>query len=120
MDNNSIKLPESPNKKRFFISIRSKMLLYFGFAFTTILVMYTLSEIYGIPFTRFVGKYKEQQSEVFKNLSTVADMKKERLMHWLKERRGDTRVLSRSIAIKTHIESLMPIIKENVSSTNEA
>ena len=75
-DKTSINTVRSPDKKEFFLSIRSKMLIYFGSMFILILIIYVLSEIFGIPFTTFKGEYNQHQSEVFRNLNLFADLKK--------------------------------------------
>ncbi|MFQ5686427.1 MAG: ATP-binding protein [Candidatus Scalindua sp.] len=105
-----------PDKKGFFFSIRSKMLIYFGSMFIIVLIMFLLSDIFGIPFTTFRGSYKQEQSEVFQNLSLVADLKKERLLRWIEERRDDSRVLSESSIIRSYIASLLPVIHENFAN----
>jgi signal transduction histidine kinase len=102
-----------PDKKQFFFSIRSKMLIYFGSMFIMILIIFVLSEIFGIPFTTFRGEYKQHQSEVFRNLNLFADLKKERLLRWVKERRDDSKVLSESTIIRSHVASLLPLVNEN-------
>ncbi len=110
-DNNA----EVSDKKRFFISIRSKMLIYFGSIFLIILVIYILSELFGIPFTIFKGEYKQYQTEVFRNLNLVADLKKERFKRWMEERRDDAKVLSESNILRSYVVSLSPIIDKNIS-----
>ena len=101
-------------KKQFFLSIRSKILIYFGSIFTKTLTLFVLSEMFGIPFTNFKGEYERHQSDVFRNLNLVADLKKERLKHWVEERRGDARVLSESTMIRSHVVSLLPLVDENI------
>jgi signal transduction histidine kinase len=115
-DKTSINTVRSPDKKGFFLSIRSKMLIYFGSMFIMILIIFVLSEIFGIPFTTFRGEYKQHQSEVFQNLNMVADLKKERLLRWMEERRDDARILSESSMIKSYIASLLPVINENIGN----
>ncbi len=102
------------DKKGLFLSIRSKMLIYFGSIFTIALTLFVLSEMFGIPFTDFKGEYERHQSEVFRNLNLVADLKKERLKNWIEERRGDARVLSESTMIRSHVTSLLPLVNENI------
>ncbi|MCP4271487.1 MAG: hypothetical protein GY781_05890, partial [Gammaproteobacteria bacterium] len=102
------------NKAGLFLSIRSKMLIYFGSAFTLILILFVLSEMFGVPFTNFKGEYKQHQYEVFLNLNLVADLKKERLKNWIEERRGDARVLSESTMIRSHVASLLPLVDEDI------
>ncbi|MBI5186424.1 MAG: HAMP domain-containing protein [Nitrospinae bacterium] len=80
--------------KGFFHGLRWRMILSFGLLFSVILAGMELVEIFGVPFTPLKGKYDQRKAEVFRNLSLVADLKKERLELWLKERLGDSKVLS--------------------------
>ena len=102
------------DKKGLFLSIRSKVFIYFGSIFTITLVLFVLSEMFGIPFTNFKGEYEQHQSDVFRNLNLVADLKKERLKLWMEERRGDARVLSESTMIKSYVGTLLPLVDENI------
>ena len=113
-DNASNNNLSKPNKKGLFLSIRSKILIYFGSMFTIALALFILSEMFGIPFTHFKGEYERYQSDVFRNLNLVADLKKERLEDWVKERRGDARVLSESTMIKSYVKTLLPLVDENI------
>ena len=111
-----IKYSENPTQRGFFFGIRLKMLLYFGLMFIAILVTLKLFEIFGIPFTNFGGEYRQHQTEVLRNLNMVADLKKERLMRWVEERRDDTKVLSESKILRSFIARLIPVIKENIAN----
>ncbi len=103
------------DKKGLALSIRSKMFIYFGSIFVITLTIFVLSETFGIPFTNFRGIYKREQSEVFQQLSLVADLKKGRLERWMKERRDDARVLSESSILTSYVISLLPIIDKNIA-----
>ncbi len=105
-----------PDKKSVFFSIRSKMLVYFGSIFIITMAIFIFSDIFGVPFTNFRGDYKQHQYEVFKSLKLVAGLKKERLIHWLEERRDDARVFSRSSVIKSSVAQLLPVINENIAN----
>lgn len=70
------------------------MILSFGLLLSAILAGMELVETFGIPFTQLTGKYDQRKAEVFRNLNLIADLKKERLERWLKERRDDSKVLS--------------------------
>ena len=111
-----IKNSEDPTQRGFFFSIRAKMLIYFGLALATIFIIDKLLEIYGVPFTNFGGEYRHHQSEVLQNLNLVADLKKERLLHWMEERRDDTKVLSESKILGSFVARLIPLIKENIAN----
>ncbi|HDY66611.1 MAG TPA: HAMP domain-containing protein [Candidatus Scalindua sp.] len=111
-----IKNSENPTQRGFFFGIRSKMLLYFGLMTIAILVTLKLFEIYGMPFTNFGGEYSHHQSEALRNLNLVADLKKERLLHWVEERRDDAKVLSESKILRSFVARLIPVIKENIAN----
>ncbi len=102
-------------KRGFVLSIRSKMLIYFGSIFIIILTIYILSELFGVPFTTFKGEYEQHQIEVFQNLNLVADLKKDRIERWMDERRGDARVLSESSILTSYVVSLLPIIDKSIA-----
>lgn len=104
----------APFKKGVLFNLRSRMFMAFGALFIIILVMLKCIEIKGIPFTNFGGEYLQQQSEVFRNLNLVADLKKERLLQWIEERRDDTKVLAESSIIQFYIKSILTEIEKNV------
>ena len=110
--NNNLSVPD---KKGFALSIRSKMLIYFGSIFVITLIIFVLSEIFGVPFTNFRGIYNREQSEVFQQLNLVADLKKDRIKRWMEERRDDARVLSESSILKSYVVSLLPVIDKNIA-----
>ncbi len=105
-----------PDKKGFFLSIRSKMLIYFGSMIFVMLLIFVLADIYGIPFTTFRGVYKKEQAEAFQNLSLVADLKKERLLRWMKERMNDTSTLAENSLTSSCVASLQPVVNENIAN----
>lgn len=102
-----------PDKKGVFFSIRSKMLMYFGSMYIISLILFIVLDVFGVPFTTFRGGYRQQQSEVFQNLNMVADLKKERLLHWMKECKGDAKVLSESGIVQSQVAALLRVMKEN-------
>ena len=112
-DKASINNLRGPERNEFFLGIRSKMLIYFGSMYVIILILFVLSELFGVPFTDFRGLYSQEQSEVFQHLNLVADLKKERIQHWVVARRDDVRVLSESSIIKPYVAALMPVINKN-------
>ena len=113
-DNASNNNLNEPDKKEPGLSIRSKMLIYFGSIFVIALIIFVLSETFGVPFTNFRGEYNQEQSEVFQHLNLIADLKKERIQRWIEERRGDSMALSESSIIRANIVALMPEINRNV------
>ena len=105
-----------PDKKGFHLNIRSKMLIFFGSKILVMLALFILADIYGIPFTDFRGVYKKEEAEAFQNLSLVADMKKARLMRWMKERISDASVLAENNLTIKCVATVLPIVNEKVTS----
>src|SRR3972149_316707 len=112
-DKPSINNLRNRDKKGGFLSIRSKMFIYFGLMFILVLTMFVSLDLYGIPFTNFRGLFKQKQSESLRNLNLVADLKKERMARWLEERRDDMRVLAESSIIRFYVYLLASVIHEN-------
>lgn len=116
MDNRAAtKHYDEPAQKGGFFDLRTKMLLGFGLLFAITLMSMALAEIYGIPYTGFGGEYEEHRSEVFRNLNLVADLKKERLLRWIEERRDDATVLAESSIIGSSISKLRKVVEEDAS-----
>lgn len=95
------------------LGLRAKMLVYFGLLFILTIAALKWVEFYGIPFTPFDGEYKMWQSEQFKQLDLVADLKKERLKRWIKERRDDTKVIADNRILGAYIAQLYTTVQEN-------
>ena len=96
------------------LGLQTKMLVYFGLLFVLTITALKWVEFYGIPFTSFDGEYQMWQSEQFKQLDLVADLKKERLKRWIKERRDDTKVIAENRMLGTYIAQLYAVIRENI------
>ncbi len=111
-----VKHSGDPTQHRFFMSIKTKMLISFGLMFTTMLIIVELVSIYGIPFTNFDGEKKEHQSNVFRSLNLIADLKKERLLRWMEERRDDTKVICESSLLRSQVANLSLFISEKMKS----
>ena len=103
-------------EKGIFFSLRSKMLIYFGLLVVLTIAALKWMELYGIPLTSFGGEYKTWQSEEFKQLSLVADLKKERLLHWIDERKGDTKAVADNMLLGSQVALLHSIIQEHIDS----
>ena len=97
-------------------SLRAKMMVYFSLLFITSFVIFELITLFGLPFTGFKGQYKNQQSDMFRNLNLVADLKKDYLEHWIKERFYDGKTFSEDEKIRTNITMLETIIREYKTS----
>jgi signal transduction histidine kinase len=107
---------KSNNIATLLAGIRARMLLFFGGVFVATLVLILLAESFGIPFTRFAGVYQEKQQEAFLQLNTLAEIKKETLLQWIKERRGNARVVSGSTLVGAHLGEMMPQWREYLRS----
>lgn len=86
--------------------MRAKMLAYFGMLFAVTLSLVQLAHLYGVPFTNYRGEYFLTEAEVSRNLNLIADLKKERLLRWIEERRDDATVLSENPLTVVSIEKL--------------
>ena len=93
-------------------SLRRKMTVYFSLLFIMSFIIFELITFFGLPFTGFRGQYKNQQSDVFRNLNLVADLKKDYLGQWVKERLYDGKVFSEDEKLRTNITMLKTIIRE--------
>lgn len=72
-----------------FWRIKTKFIITFSLVFTIVLLLLEGIKLFGIPFTAYSGTLAQMKSEAFKGLNLIADLKKERLLHWLKERRNN-------------------------------
>lgn len=95
-----------------FYSLKARMLVSFGLLLIIALLSVEISYIYGVPFTAFKGELKDHEIAVFKSLNFVADLKKERLSRWIKERKDDSTILAKSIAIRELITEVMVFLDE--------
>ncbi len=112
----SIKNSISSPKKEFFLSIQARMRIFFGLLFAIMLIIVGLSVMYGIPFTTFKGEYRQHKSLALQNLGLVADLKKDRLLLWMKERRGDAEALCKSSEFRFCVKELSNAIQKYSAS----
>ncbi len=87
-------------------SLRVKLSVSVAVAFCLILGLVTATEIFGLPFSEQVGELAQRRAEILRNLSVIADLKKERLRSWLEERRDDLRVQSDYRVVGADFEDL--------------
>lgn len=83
-------------QQRFFRRIGPRLAVSFSFVFVVVLVLIQLAGLMGVPFTPYAGRIREGRAETLKNLGLVADLKKERLQRFLKERRDGLAVSASS------------------------
>jgi PAS domain S-box-containing protein len=81
-----------------FLSLRSTMLIGFGLTFSLLLGFLFLALTFGIPGSDYKGVYGIQRCHIKHHVSVVADLEKERLESWLRERKNDLETLSRVAA----------------------
>ncbi len=111
-NNDSDNTSDDRSPKRFFSSLRSKMLLCFGLLFTLSVTAMLAVQIYGLPYSSFKGIYNQEQAQVFHNLNLLTDLIKERLEEWLKERKGNTKALSENRYFISSVISVQSLIQE--------
>lgn len=97
------------------IGIRSRMLISFGVLFALAITAMQGAELYGVPFTGFGGETEQLRADVFAGLNLVADLKKERLLRWLEERRDDATVIAESPAFGSNVSQVLSAVQENVT-----
>lgn len=102
-----------PRKRRriTFFTLRTKMLIWFGMLFVIVLAAVNILRSFGIPGTTFTGGYGQERSQALKNLSLVADLKKERLLLWLEERKNDARQLSQNRIVESSVRGINTIMQ---------
>ncbi len=106
-------------RSKFSFNILSKIILYFGVTLVLITALMKSVEFYGMPFTNFKGEFQGLTSQAFNRLGLVADLKKERLYFWIKERRDGIEVLANQSVIKDSILDLRKIISANTAKGNK-
>lgn len=97
------------------LSLRTKMLTLFGGLFAATYLTGVVVNLYGLPFTSLKGEYAMQQEEAFLNLNMVADMKKERLLRWIDERKGDVSIFANSQVLFEDVKQLRARIHDEKS-----
>ncbi len=107
------------NSHMLFNNIRTKLTLYFCIVFVISLSVIEFTDIAGIPFTPHTGSFRQQKAEALKNLSLIADLKKERLMRWLEERRDDIKVLSENNLIKTYVSEFYTKFSQEITGGSD-
>lgn len=110
----------SSGRKRLFYSMRSRLVVSFGTLFIVVLSVLLLIQIYGIPLLRIKGVEHRMQFEASKELSLIADLKKERLLRWFEERMDIAHLLSQSEILNRHIRSIqkLALTRENPYNQN--
>ena len=69
---------------------------------------------FGIPFTDFVDYCTgRERDEVFRSLSLTADLKKERFVSWLAERKKDARFISDTSLAGSSVKQLRERVQQD-------
>ncbi len=97
--------PKGP-RHGLFRSVRTRLIVSFSMLFIIVLVALELATLMGIPFTGFAGRRGLQKAEAFASLNLVADLKKDRLTLWLRERRDDVHVWSDNALVRNAVADL--------------
>lgn len=87
-------------------SLQSKMMVYFGILFSIILILAGIVRLYGLPWSTFTGEYAQRRTEVFEQLSQIADTKQSSLRTWLQQRLYDAQMLSDSPLFQQNVYEL--------------
>jgi PAS domain S-box-containing protein len=109
-----------PGPRRTGLSLRSKMVMGFCVPIAVTLLAVGLVSTFGIPFTTFEGTYGQDRADVLKNLSLVADLKKERFQLWLQERKDDVASLCEDQSVVSNISQLCEMSNEHASRRQSA
>ncbi len=97
-------------------TLRSIMIISFGALVISVVAAVTLAITFGLPFLGYQGLYGAELEFVRQNLGLVAEQKKERLLQWIDERKGDARVLANGIALEVLVRNLHVLVQSNLDS----
>lgn len=114
-ENTETRNADGPGRKHSFYTFRAKILIYFTMLFAVVIAVVVMMDFFGIPFTNIRGEFQEKETDIFHSLSLVADLKKERLLRWIEERRDDAHVISGSEVIKSGIVNLISEVRQTGS-----
>ncbi|MFQ5613291.1 MAG: ATP-binding protein [Anaerolineae bacterium] len=95
-----------------FRSIRTRLILSFSLLFIAILLLVGVVDVNGVPLTTYTGRQGQQRIETFQSLDLIADLKKERLLRWIEERRDDSEVAASNDFTVAHTAHLLETIQE--------
>lgn len=68
------------------VSIRGKLLLFFGVSIAALFALMGGINYFGLPLKLYEGEYRRGKEAAFQRLNVTADEKKENIVHWFEER----------------------------------
>ena len=92
-------------------SIGTRLALWFSLAFIVILTLIQMAEIWGVPFTQYSGMVGYQRREALRSMVLIADLKKERLHRWLKQREEDVQEFSDCTTVVENVAIFYPALR---------
>ena len=98
--------PQNKRRRMAFFTLRMKMLILFGTLFVTVLAAVNIFRSFGIPGTTFTGGYGQERSQALQGLGLIADLKKERFVLWLEERKNDAKQLSQNLIVVSAVTEI--------------
>ena len=108
-------MENDPGKHPVFYSLKTRMLVSFSLLLFIALGSVELAYIYGVPFTDHGGEFKEHQTDAFRDLNLIADLKKERMLRWIEERKDDSMVFAQSVMHNRQIKRLVSLLHAETS-----
>ncbi|MBI5118485.1 PAS domain S-box protein [Candidatus Poribacteria bacterium] len=93
----------------FFRHIRTRLITHFILVFVAVLAFVEATHIAGMPFPEYPGQWKHRKLEAFRTLSLVADLKKQQLLSWIGERRGDARAYATNPLVRENADRLQTL-----------
>lgn len=102
-----------------FRSIRTKLIVSFSLVFVAIHTIAELAGIMGVPFTPYPGRQRQQRVEAFGSLNLIADLKKDRLLRWIEERRNDGHVFANNDLTETNTGLLRATMRQFAAEGRE-
>ncbi|MFH1953137.1 MAG: hypothetical protein ABIL06_16155, partial [Pseudomonadota bacterium] len=94
----------SPRKR---LGLRSSMFMVFGGLSVIVIIGISLVGSFGLPFLGITGAYQDLMAQSVDELNLTADLKKERLQFWLRERQGDLSVLAANEHVRRDLSGLV-------------
>jgi PAS domain S-box-containing protein len=88
-------------------TIKLRLVIYYSVLIVVILSAVGLTANLGLPFFSYGGRRSLERERIFNHLNLVADLKKERLVHWLDERNNDAVILSNSETVSRTLSAIL-------------